>query len=155
MIATSTVEDRPRHGSGSVHKIYVLDNCFESINAGHVNDAMAELFDFLYHARCGRSLDEWKAFVAEVRTHRLIRLILTCPIPRRSFERPRGYAGDAVLIDHLYGCGEATLVPYPGTLAGQIYSYLSYAPATRAVRFRRSRLASLVDDASALGGRDP
>jgi extracellular factor (EF) 3-hydroxypalmitic acid methyl ester biosynthesis protein len=41
--------------------------------------------------------------------------------------------------------GDAKLVDHPGTALGQIYSYLTNAPASRAVRYRRKRLAQLID----------
>ena len=67
---------------------------------------------------------------------------------RRSFEKPRGYAGDAVMLDHIYGTGEGRLAPHPASTDGQVYAYTLNAPAPAAVRFRRQVLARLIDEAA-------
>ena len=136
---------RPRHGGGVSGGPYALDYCQHLLGTGDVASAMSELFDFLFHLRCALDVPSWKTLVDDIRKHPVIELVHRCTIPHRALHKPRGYPGDAVLIDHLYGCGEAAKVDHPGTLLGQIYSYLTYAPATRAVRYRRDRLAQLIN----------
>jgi SAM-dependent methyltransferase len=94
----------------------------------------------------------WPSVVAnEVLTHPLRALLHQCPFTRHSFERPRGYAGDAALIDYIYGTREEPLPPL-SALAADIHHLALQAPAPRAVRHRRARLAQAVD---ATAGRCP
>lgn len=90
----------------------------------------------------------WPAVVDAVRRHSLLEQIHEDPFTRRAFTKPRGYAGDAVLIDHIYG---AARPEFQQPLGRAINRYTTSSPATRAVRFRRHLLAELIDRASGEG----
>ena len=137
---------RPRHEGRPSNSLCALDYCEDLFQSGNIAGGMSELTDFLFHARCALQTAGWKELVQMTRQHPVTKLIHRCPILHRAFHKPRGYPGDAELIDHVYGCGEAKMVEHPGTLSGQIYSYLAHAPVSRAVRYRRERLAQLIDE---------
>lgn len=68
-----------------------------------------------------------------------------CPITRRSFEKPRGYAGDAVILDYIYGF-QGVESPPPTGISARVYEYTKQSPACRAVRYRRTLIAHLIDE---------
>jgi len=46
---------------------------------------------------------EWKELIQEYcQTHSLKELLLQDPFTRRAFEKPRRYAGDAIMLDYIY-----------------------------------------------------
>jgi hypothetical protein len=70
-------------------------------------------------------------------------LLLQSPFTRRAYEKPRGYAGDAVLMDLIYG------IAPPGDdlspLGGLLYGYEFDSPCFQSVRTRRAILACELD----------
>jgi SAM-dependent methyltransferase len=77
-------------------------------------------------------------------------MFLADPITRRSVEKPRGYAGDAELLDLIYGAGDFADVDRQLTgIARDIYRYTYSSYCGRAVRFRRHLLAECIDRTSA------
>jgi extracellular factor (EF) 3-hydroxypalmitic acid methyl ester biosynthesis protein len=67
-----------------------------------------------------------------------------CPFTMRARNKPRGYAGDAIMIDHIYGTTTEEAPP-TDTHSTNIYKFAIASPAPRAVRYRRYRLALLID----------
>jgi extracellular factor (EF) 3-hydroxypalmitic acid methyl ester biosynthesis protein len=97
----------------------------------------------LLHRKWDR--EEWTRFCLEiVRNHPLRELIHQCPYTRHGFEKPRGYAGDAVLIDYLYEECETAGTP----LGRAIYHFLWRQSGPRSVRERRELLAREIDAAA-------
>lgn len=93
----------------------------------------------------GTAGERWKSLVDDlISLHPLTAQVRMCPLTARCANRPRGYAGDAVMIDYIYGSTEpnrAELDPVTRAMFGHVIS----SPACRAVRYRRYRLASLID----------
>lgn len=110
--------------------------------------ATAQLFALLRSERRSGVHLPWADTVTLVRRHPVIGLAHEDPLTRWAFTRPRGYVGDAVLIDHIYGAAQPV---FDGPVGRAINRYTTAAPATRAVRFRRQILAELIDRASAEG----
>lgn len=105
-----------------------------------------ELHQGLNEARLGAG-DAWRrlrdgAYLA----HPLADAILQEPIVRRARTKPRGYAGDAVLIDHFYDFGT---VPASDGTARALSETLVTFPAARSVRWRRDHLARTIDEVAA------
>jgi SAM-dependent methyltransferase len=71
-----------------------------------------------------------------------------CPYTRRGYEKPRGYPGDAVLLDYIYGTAPA---PDDTTSRGMdILGWMRrYSPAFASVRWRRDYFASRIDELAA------
>jgi len=100
----------------------------------------------LFHLRNQWSRKEWRRFCLEVaRVHPLRELLHQCPMTRHAYERPRGYAGDAALIDYLYAERAGGDVD-PGRL---IYRFLYHQPSSRSVRERRMLFAKEIDTVAA------
>jgi hypothetical protein len=68
------------------------------------------------------------------------------PFTYRAFAKPRGYAGDAVMMDYIYGLGEAGEAARNTTPLGRaIFQYMDTRPSAKAVRHRRRLIAGLID----------
>lgn len=120
-----------------------LEDTLAAIDAGEVHAAMGRLCRALADVRCHVSGSEWQRIGAALRSHRLHSLLLQSPFTRRAFEKPRGYPGDAMLIDLVYGCGERPRID--SGLGYALYSWEFDTPGCRSVRHRRVRLAREID----------
>ena len=108
-----------------------------------MTEALDELFDGLDRLRQTMEPDEWLAFASRVRSEgTLSELLYQDPLTRRAFEKPRGYAGDAVMMDYIYGIHGAHEAFTAATSVGrQVFDYLRSRPAPRSVCNRREHLA--------------
>ncbi len=119
-----------------------LDDLHRRMLQGDVQTHMAELYQGLYHLRRKCDREEWHVFCLEsTRSHRLRELLHQCPYSRHSYLRPRGYAGDADLIDYVYSERRTGAPP----LGQDIYRFLYQQPGPRCVRERRMILAREID----------
>jgi hypothetical protein len=125
----------------------VLDTTHAAIVGGQVHQAMAGLRRSLRTLRSAMPPDDWALVGEQVRRHPLHDLLLESPFTRRAFEKPRGYAGDAVLMDLIYGKA------HPGDelspLGGMLYGYEFDSPCFQSVRTRRAVLAREIDSVAA------
>ncbi len=120
-----------------------LDALLSRFLSDDVIDGMRDLRDYLRGLRSSVSRERWLTIAAEiVMRHPIAELALGCPVTRRSFEKPRGYPGDAPLLDLIYGVGDKLETPHPATIAGQVHFYVAHSTACRAVRQRRQIIAS-------------
>lgn len=93
------------------------------------------------------SNDEWITYIHEaVRKSHLQAFCLLCPFTKRSFEKPRGYSGDAVMMDYIYGHHETIKGLELDLIAEEIFRFTTNTSAPRAVRFRRRLLARYIDE---------
>jgi extracellular factor (EF) 3-hydroxypalmitic acid methyl ester biosynthesis protein len=116
------------------------------ILGGKVAEGMQELLSSLQVRRLRSSESAWSEFVAKCLAHPLCALVHQDPFTYRTFSKPRGYAGDAVMLDYVYGREEGWPVP-PGTtpLGAEIFHFTTGSAACEAVRARRGHIADLVD----------
>src|SRR5579871_3002671 len=135
-------------------RIYLrlLDDIAERLahadGAKTVDRALEELFVALQQRVLNTPPDEWRDFVAACRRHPLMALLHQDPFTYRAFSKPRGYAGDAVMMDFIYG-REDRLPPPPAEELGQrIFDYTTRAPASEGVRARRAFVATQIDRAT-------
>ncbi len=113
---------------------------------------MQSLFEGLRRMREELSNDEWSAAVSRIREHPLRATVHQDPMARRSFEKPRGYAGDAVLLDYIYLQRDLSEVSSTGRTVNR---YATGRPSACAVRHRKDWLAYLIDrtaDRAGAGG---
>ena len=91
---------------------------------------------------------EWLAFTTDVaRKHPVFPLIQEDPSSRRSFQKPRGYPGDAVILDLLYG---DIIDPGPMSAVGKLVNRWTLAcAAPTSVQLRRTLLTNLLDETAA------
>ena len=111
-----------------------------------VEVAMMELMSGLWLMRSAPQ-GAWQDVLAESASHPLAALIHQDPFSWRSFHKPRGYAGDAVLIDYIYSrscrnAEEGEVSP----LGERIFRFNRDTPACAAVRSRRDLVAAVIDE---------
>ena len=85
--------------------ISTLDGVHEQLLAGRVEQPLAELIDDLSERR-ENDPESWPAYAQFCLSHPVCRLLYEDPFTHRAFAKPRGYAGDAVMMDYIYGLGE-------------------------------------------------
>src|SRR5262249_19490629 len=122
----------------------ILDDAYHRLLENSVTVALNDLFRDLNALRCALPQPEWMRFATtQCIQHPLLDLLLQDPITRHSYTKPRGYDGDADLLDLIYGTVE---IPSETTDLGMnIYYYMRDAPASRSVRWRRDHLAKVID----------
>jgi extracellular factor (EF) 3-hydroxypalmitic acid methyl ester biosynthesis protein len=112
----------------------------------------AELIDLLQMIKASSSERVWQeAVLPAARAHGIMRLVHECPFTRHSFSRPRGYPGDAGLLDFVYrhpDAESATSKATPGGLT--VMDFTVNVSACEAVRQRKEILARKIDEVANL-----
>lgn len=120
------------------------------IKQGKAWDAIQYIVAMMLKKKKSLSNDEWSQYIKEtVRNSHLKEFALLCPLTRRSFEKPRGYSGDAVMMDYIYGTPEAIQNLELDTISEEVFRFCTNSPVARAVRFRRRLMAKYIDEACA------
>ena len=129
-----------------------LDAVHEAIRAGNITLALEDLFEDL-SLRREEEPETWRDFARSCLDHPLRHILHEDPFTYRAFAKPRGYAGDAVMMDYIYGLGDAASAARDATPMGRaIFSHMATRPSAHAVRFRRQLLADLIDRTASKGG---
>lgn len=130
-----------------------MDMALEQIRSGQVIAGLCRLHLILKERRRELPADAWRDYVGQLRQHPLVDLLRTDPFTERALSKPRGYAGDAVMMDYIYGYGVEQFVALPA-VGRKVFDYCTTTAAPQAVRFRRQLLAETIDAvASACVGR--
>jgi hypothetical protein len=88
---------------------------------------------------------EWRDCIQRIRQTDLLPLVHEDPFTRRAFQKPRGYAGDAVMMDFIYSREENWPEPEMSPLGRMVFEYTSNADASAGVRARREFIARVLD----------
>jgi extracellular factor (EF) 3-hydroxypalmitic acid methyl ester biosynthesis protein len=117
-------------------------------NYTRLTDSVIDLLGLLKETFSDRV---WRDVVLPAaRTHALANLVHECPFTRHSFTKPRGYPGDAGLLDFVYRHPAARPPQEAATEAGRtVMTFTVGVTACEAVRYRRSVLAGKIDEAAA------
>ncbi|ATB43293.1 hypothetical protein CYFUS_008773 [Cystobacter fuscus] len=119
-----------------------LHDIVTRLQRGDVEANMFALYQGLHLLRRKCDREEWHVFCLEsTRAHPLRGLLHLCPYSRHSYERPRGYAGDADLIDYVYSQRQTGAPP----IGQSIYRFLYQQTGPQCVRERRMILAREID----------
>jgi SAM-dependent methyltransferase len=130
----------------------VRDEIFTAASSYEIQRAVDQLFNGLRSLRREASRDEWRQLIDRGRSHSLCQIVHEDPFTSRAFNKPRGYAGDAVMMDYIYSDDGDSSVPETGPIGKAIFHYTTSAPASAGVRERRCHVASLLDQ---LGAESP
>jgi hypothetical protein len=134
-----------RHFDTCDDGLSLLDETFGMLSDGDVAPAMEQLVLGLHRLR-SLPRSEWTLFKANWAHHPVARVILQDPFTAWSYRKPRGYPGDAQLLDYIYGADNIHGDVAAATACGRaIYGYTRNAPAPAAVRDRRNILTAAVD----------
>lgn len=118
-------------------------------------DAVKWLISQLHEVRLKYGAAVWQKLAPIIRSHSSAEILQQCPFTKWSFDKPRGYSGDATLIDFIYqhrAIAEEVAKTTP--LGRDIFGYTINAPGPVAVRERRDILTKIVDDTAARVGAD-
>lgn len=124
-----------------VHSVLRKPRC----EATAVAATMNRLFQGLSLLRQASPPDTWQRLIEVGREHPVRQLVHQDPFTSRAFHKPRGYAGDAVMMDYIYSHEENWPRPDASPLGEAIFNYTTQAPASAGVRERRCYVASLLD----------
>lgn len=93
--------------------------------------------------------DTWRAICTHLRAHRFFRLVLEDPLTRHGVTKPRGYPGDAALLDFVLRLGDAPRLVREASAAGRdVNAVTTEMPLPVAVRERTRIMARTVDAAA-------
>ena len=133
----------PAHRTDPSHLRRLIAEADARLLVGDIG-GMDDVVVALNELRSGVPRSEWQTIVAElVSAHPMRARLHEEPFTRRAFEKPRGYPGDAPLLDLIYGDA-----PYTGDLSplgARLHAWAAESPASRSVRERRHILASTID----------
>lgn len=144
---THTDDDRAR-SAGLAELVLVLQLTQQRISNGMApGEVIDHLARALHETRTKLPVDVWRDLIPVVQGHPLARYFQEDPFTRWSFSKPRGYSGDAQLLDFIYGhesiAGE---VAGASPVGMALYEYTRAASSSVAVRERRDLLTRYVDD---------
>jgi SAM-dependent methyltransferase len=124
-----------------------LDRAAELFDDGLWMEGMQTAHDTVWRAQRQLTRETWLNFSGTIASqHPAAAFVHQDPFTLRSFQKPRGYAGDAVLIDYIYGISHPEHQLNSATALGRwVYNYASNTMAPRAVRRRKELIAELID----------
>lgn len=127
----------------------LLDWVYDQLTAdpARSREALAALSHALCHAHGRQDETQWKQTIDQCREHRVRKVIHEDPLTLRTFAQPRGYAGDAELLDIIYRRDWLGVAPMPTARGQAIFNFTIGCRAPSAVRLRRQLLASMIDEA--------
>lgn len=100
----------------------------------------------------------WRQLVDDVLArHPLAALAAECPMTERARTKPRGYAGDAVMLDYIYDREQVATSQLTGAEQA-VFRTVAESPTCASVDFRRHLIARRIDDLAqrmAQAGRPP
>ena len=97
----------------------------------------------------------WLELIPIAQSHPVMVFFLQDPFTRWSFNKPRGYSGDAQLLDFIYGHPSAAEeIARASPLGRALYDSTKDSFSSKAVRERRDLLAQHVDETAAPRGRE-
>ena len=127
-----------------------LDRLADSHDESDLSPTLvADVVRLLLGYRGSTPWEGWKDFAHdEFRTHPVFHILQSDPYSNYSFRHPRGYPGDAVLMDFIYGGGCSTPLLNSATALGRsLYAQCSRNPAFPAIQGRRDLFARYIEAA--------
>lgn len=116
-------------------------------------EIIRDLMPRLEALRIKHHTDVWRALAPIIQNHPILDYFLEDPLTRWSFEKPRGYSGDAQLLDFIY-CDPsvADSIESASEIGKALYSHTKDVPSCVAARERRDLLTNFVDEIAAKRG---
>lgn len=125
----------------------LLDTISLSAEGEDVPRVVRELMGSLQRLRSSVTLEDWNDIaVPAARAHALAEIVRECPFTHRSYQRPRGYPGDAELLDLVYRHEDKRHVIDGLSEVGRaVFDITTGVAASEAVRQRRQVVARKID----------
>jgi hypothetical protein len=124
----------------------VLNDWHQRLVSGEGHSAVEALCRVLLSLRLQSADDEWLEIKSFCLTHPIRELLHQDPYTRRAYEKPRGYAGDAVMLDYVYG---STPPEGASPLGCRIFSGTTGLSNGLSVIARRDLLSQQIDELAA------
>ncbi|MGC5324362.1 hypothetical protein [Brevibacillus sp. SYSU BS000544] len=127
----------------------VIASCIEGYRNGSVTNASNRLYHGLSELRKSMSPDQWKETCKQLRSEAIAEFVYQDPFTKRAYDKPRGYAGDAVMMDFIYSGNQSVPTPVTGeetSLGLSILQELVEWDASKAVRERKEVIARKIDE---------
>jgi SAM-dependent methyltransferase len=124
-----------------------LDAARDTLLRNDIQFGMSRLRTVLGGLRAALPTESWNDVAEHVRRHDVHGLLLESPFTLRAFAKPRGYAGDADLIDLIYGDAPRARTLSP--LGARLHDYEFDSACFQSIRARRAVLAREIDDVAA------
>jgi extracellular factor (EF) 3-hydroxypalmitic acid methyl ester biosynthesis protein len=115
------------------------------LDGGDVAFVVERFSDGLWWLRQTVTGDQWREIVALARAHPLMGLLHEDPLIRRAFVKPRGYPGDAPLMDMIYDGREASGAVGASMIGLAMLDRDIGLSCCTALRERRDFLAGMID----------
>lgn len=108
----------------------------------HIESTLNKLAQELNRMASTLAESKWEMLIKQILwQHPILKIMHQDPSFKRSFEKPRGYAGDAVLLDYFY----TKSAPFLSKIGKQIFKRTVNRPSAIAVRNRAELIASYID----------
>jgi hypothetical protein len=134
--------------------IALADTADYLMSSGQLVKGLATLIEGLGEARETMPEQSWKEVSGYLRANHPVReKLYQDPLTWRALNKPRGYAGDAVMMDYIYGVHYGREAEVQASDTGRaIFRHIQSRPTSQSVVFRRRHIANLIDG---LAGRTP
>jgi hypothetical protein len=129
----------------AVYNDKLLTSCLRRIERGDVWEAMDQLVKGLEVKRSESSILEWTDFKQYCLMHPIMGLVHEDPFTERAYRKPRGYAGDAELMDIIYEAEYGHVPRQTSEIGRGIFEYTTNSNACQGVRKRARLVAEIVD----------
>jgi extracellular factor (EF) 3-hydroxypalmitic acid methyl ester biosynthesis protein len=124
----------------------LLDNAHKHVVSSQGFHAFSKLnapFRDLYMSALAVGKDA--EFMGIARSHPLYQITQEDPFTKRCHDKPRGYAGDAVMLDYVY---TRTAPEGTSAIGKHWFDFTTVGSMALSVRYRRSLLHAMIDDAA-------
>lgn len=121
-----------------------LDNTHQLFQEGLLSEGFSLLVGGLHNLTQSLSQEEIDTNVRQqCLQHPVAKILLQEPMTKWSFQKPRGYSGDADLIDYMYRLKPCDVSD--SHVGRELYGVLNQANSTRSVRWRSNHLAQQIE----------
>jgi extracellular factor (EF) 3-hydroxypalmitic acid methyl ester biosynthesis protein len=122
----------------------LLDEAYAHLAAERGFDALTLIHTPLNNLFCAaRSCGKERELLDTARRHPLYQIAQQDPFTNRCAKKPRGYAGDAVMLDYIY----SRVAPIGTSIVGQRwFDFTTVGAMSLSVRYRKAFLQSVIDD---------
>lgn len=110
-----------------------------------VGNTILELYAVLHLRRAQATAEQWSHCIELVRKHPIQKVMHEDAFTRRAFDKPRGYAGDAALLDHMYATEHFWSMPEMSWVGQRIHRWTTLCSACEGVKSRRQIIAEAID----------
>jgi extracellular factor (EF) 3-hydroxypalmitic acid methyl ester biosynthesis protein len=149
-----TTAFRPLHEPSFASPLALLDHTRDTLlDGGDVALAVEIFSDGLWWIKHTIPSAQWHETVALARAHPLMGLLHEDPLIRRAFVKPRGYPGDAPLMDIIYDGREAPDAAGASLIGLAMLDRDVILPCCIALRERRDFFADMIDHLASVTAR--